>query len=171
MKFSQKRPSGINWLLTSAFWNGFFLSPQSGGLFRIYINKIKIGGAGGDRGGGKTVNVGAVANTLPDVQGMFCLFVVLICGPNDTPLTWTEVSRGEVQISQKLSPKKPGWLPCYACKTSVSRADSTGRRLPIQPGFHTPQAAALAGLAAKAKLPGIVRKIDSFSLKNCKNST
>lgn len=46
-----------------------------------------MGLEGTEVGARQQVDVGAVANILGDVRGVFCLFVVLIFGPNDTPLT------------------------------------------------------------------------------------
>lgn len=63
----KRDPSKIHWPLTVAFEMGFFCPHRQSGLFRTYINKVKIGGAGGDRRRGKAVNAGAVANAFCDV--------------------------------------------------------------------------------------------------------
>lgn len=77
-------------------------------------------------------------------------------------LLGTEVSRGEVQTLvtmkyRKVSPKKLGVTPLLRMQ-NVNRAESMGRRLPVPLGVRTPKTAVLAGLTAKAELPGIAGK-------------
>lgn len=136
--------------------------------------KSKEVGLEGTQAGTKQWN-GAAANTFCDVQGVFCLFVVLIFGPKDTPLTWNwSQQRGSADLSEhevQKSQSQEAWVIPLLRQQNVNRAESMGRRLPVPLGGRTPKTAVLAGLTAKAELPGIAGKIDSFPFKNYKSSS
>ena len=89
-------------------------------------------------------------------------------------LLGTEVSRGTCRpyrTQSTESQSQEAWGPPLLGLQHVSRADSLGRRLPVQPRVHPLQPGVSAGLAAKTKLPGIARKIDSLPFENRTHSS
>lgn len=169
VKFSQKRPLQRSWTSDLSLWNSFFPSPQSVVLFRTYI-KSKEAGLEGTEARGRQWN-GAVANTFCDVQG-----VLFVCCFN----LWVKGYSSYLELKSAEGKCRPYWTrstesqSLEAWVAPLLRLQNlsgltAGRRLSVRLGVCTLQKAVLAGLAAKAKLPGIAGKIDSFPFKNYKS--
>ena len=87
----------------------------------------------------------------------------------------TEVSRGEVQTLvnmkyRKVSPKKLGSLPCYACKTSAALRAWAGGFL-FHWEFVLQRQLSWQDSPPRQNYQELLGKIDSFPFKNYKSSS
>lgn len=72
-------------------------------------------------------------------------------------------AKGKCRPHRNSVPRRFGCSPATPAKRQ--RADSTGRRLPVPPGFQTLQTTALAGLAARQSYQELPGKQINFLLK------